>query len=261
MKRLARLWPVLWSLTARVLAQSPFDGTWKIDNNQTQSTAHYDYLLQGGEFRCLTCATQIVVKADGLDHSIAGDPCYDTVSVRVVDERRIEETDKKSGKTVGTLRIAVSDDGKSATENWTESCNAKGDVVSGVDMLVRVAPGPVGAHAISGSWKISKRIGRSENALVITLKLTSSEFSFFDPTDQGYVAKLNGAETPFLGDVAGIVVCVKRIDERTVEQTEKRGGKVVAVTRFVVAADGKTLHVSEQDKTTGTLKQFVAHRQ
>src|SRR5262249_7188079 len=155
------------------LAQSPFDGTWKLDSNLIQSTIHYDYLLQNGTFHCATCDPPVAVKADGLDQKVVGDPCYDTISVRVVDDRTTEETDKKNGKIVGTQRMIVSADGNTATEKWMESCNTKGEAVSGIDIMARLAPGPHGAHAISGSWKISKRINRSENALVITLKLTS----------------------------------------------------------------------------------------
>ena len=262
MKRLARFgWLLSCLIPAQGLAQSAFDGKWKIDNNQTESTVHYDYVLQDGTFHCTTCDPPIIVEADGQDHRVAGDPCVDTVSVRVVDERTTEETDKKNGRTVGTLRMKVSDDGTTAAEDWTESCNAKGDILSGTDTLVRVAPGPSGSHAISGSWKISKRVSRSENTLVITLKLTTNTFSFSDPTDQSYVAKLDGSETPFKGDLEGTVVSVKRFNESTIEQTDKRAGKVVEVTRFVISADGKTLTIFEEDKTKGTVRRFVGHKQ
>jgi len=43
-----------WLLTAQVLAQSRFDGQWRIDDTLTQSTIHYDYVLQAGMFRCTT---------------------------------------------------------------------------------------------------------------------------------------------------------------------------------------------------------------
>jgi len=190
-------------LSAHASAQSSFDGTWRLDTSDSQpSTVHYDYLLQDGIYRCATCDPPIEVRADGQDHKITGEPCYDTVSVRVVDDRTAEETDKKNGRIVSTLRLAVSADGKTATDEWTESCNAKGDIVAGQDIMSRVAEAPRGAHAISGSWRISKRLNRSENALVITLKLQGDMFSFTDPTDQHYAAKLDGTETPIKGDLS-----------------------------------------------------------
>jgi hypothetical protein len=263
MERLLRFGLLMLSLMfTRATAQSPFDGTWRLDTSDSQpSTVHYDYLLQDGIYHCTTCDPPIEVRADGNDHKVTGDGCYDTVSVKVVDDRTIEEADKRNGKVVGTLKLAVSADGKTATEEWTESCNAKGDVVAGQDIMSRLADGPRGAHAISGSWRISKRGKRSENALLITLKLEGDVFSFADPTDQSYAAKLDGTETSFKGDLSGTVVSVKRIDDRTMQETDKQNGKVVEVTRFAVSADGKTLTISQENKANSTTRQFVAHKQ
>lgn len=253
---------ILSTMLTQAMAQSPFDGTWRLDpSGPPASTVHYDYLLQDGVYHCTTCDPPIEVRADGQDHKITGDPCYDTISVRIMDDRTTEETQKRNGKVVGTLRLTVSADGKTANDEWTESCNAKGDVVAGQDIMSRIADGPRGAHAISGSWKISKRVSRSENALVITLKLQGNVFSFSDPTDQSYAAKLDGTETSFKGDLSGTMVSVKRIGENTMEETDKRGGKVVEVTRFVVSADGKTVTISLENKVDGTTRQFVAHKQ
>jgi len=253
---------VLSLMAASAVAQSVFDGTWKIDLNDPQSsTAHYDYLLQDGTYHCPTCDPPLEIRADGKDHKITGEPCYDTVSLKVVDASTTEETDKRNGKTVGTTRMSVSPDGNTATVEWTESCNAQGDIVAGKDIMARVAQAPRGSHAISGSWRITKRLNRSENALVATLKLEDDTFSFADPAGQGYAAKLDGTETPFKGDLSGTIVSVKRIDENTVEETDKRDGKVAEVTRFTVSADGKTLTVSMENKTNGDVWRFVAHKQ
>lgn len=141
-----------------------------------------------------------------------------------------------------------------------QSCNAKGDVVAGQDIMSRVAEAPRGAHAISGSWKVSKRLNRSESAVLITLKLEADTFSFADPTDQHYKAKLDGTETPFEGDLSGSVVSVKRIGENTIEETDREDGKVVRVARFVISDDGKTLKISETNKANET-RWFVCHKQ
>ena len=242
-------------------AQSLFDGTWKIDLNESQSsTTQYNYLLQDGIYHCPTCDPPLETKADGKDHQITGEPCYDTVSLRVVDAHTTEETDKRNGKAVGTRRMTISPDGDTATVEWTESCNAQGDVVAGKDLLARLTQSPRGAHAISGSWRITKRMNRSENALVATLKLEGDTFSFADPSGQSYTAKLDGTETPIKGDLSNTMVSVKRIDEHTIEETDKREGKIVEVTRFTVSADAKTMTVSMADKANGTIRQFVCHK-
>jgi hypothetical protein len=235
-------------MPVQALAQSPFDGKWKINLAESQfSTEPAVYMLQGGTYHCPTCDPPLEIPADGSDHKIVGEPCYDTASIKVVDDRAMEEIDKRNGKPVGTTRITVSPDGNTATVEWTENCNAQGDVVAGKDIVARVAQAPRGAHAISGSWRITKRVNRSENALVVTLKLDGSTFSFADPTGQSYTAKLDGTETPFKGDLSGTMVSVKRIDENTIEETDRHNEKIVEVTRFTCSADGKTMSVSMEN--------------
>jgi len=118
-----------------------------------------------------------------------------------------------------------------------------------------------GRAAVSGSWQISKRVNRSENALVVTLKLEGDTFSFVDPAGQGYAARLDGTETPIKGDLSNTVVSVKRIGENMIEETDKRGGKVVEVTRFTLSGNGKTMTVSMEDKVKGGTRQFVCYKQ
>lgn len=260
------LWLALLVMTslspAAAKAQSPFDGTWRIDLDQPQPASKPEvYLLQNGTYHCSTCDPPLEIAADGKDHKIAGDSCYDTVSVRVVDPRTIEETDKGNGKAVGSFRMTVSPDGDTATSEWSERCNAAGDVVAGKDILTRVAKGPAGSHLISGSWQISKRLNRSENALVVTLKLTGDAFSFADPSGQSYVAKLDGTETNFKGDLSHTVVSVKRIDDHTIEETDKREGKIVQTVRFELSPDGRTMPVSMKNIATGTTKTFLLRKQ
>jgi hypothetical protein len=253
---------ISWLMLVQAMPQSPFNGVWKVDLAESQrSTRTYAYLLQDNTYRCATCDPPLDIRADGRDQKITGEPCYDTVNLKVVDDWTTLETDKRNGKTVGTSRMTVSSDGSSATFEWTESCNANGDVVSGKDILSRITKGPRGAHTVSGSWQISKRVNRSENALVVTLKLEDDTFSFADPAGQGYAARLDGTETPFKGSLSNTMVSVKRIDENTIEESDKQDGKVVEVTRFTLSTDGKTMTVSMEDKVKGGTRQFACHKQ
>jgi hypothetical protein len=253
---------LLISWSTFVQEQSRFDGTWKIDLAESEAPTKPElYLLQDSTYRCTTCDPPLDIRADGRDQKITGEACYDTVSLKVVDDRTTEETDKRIGKAVGTSKMTVSSDGNSATVEWTESCNANGDVISGTLILTRATKGPRGSHAVSGSWQIVKRVNLSENALVATLKLEGDTFSFADPTGQSYAARLDGTPTPIKGDLTNSMVSLKRIGENTIEETEKDGGKVVKVTRFTLSADGKTMTISIESKAKGSVRQFIAHRQ
>jgi hypothetical protein len=251
-----------WLVPVEAVAQSPFDGTWRIDPESQRFSAKPDiYLLKEGRYQCITCDPQLDLPADGADHPITGEPCYDTVSVRVVNDHTTEETDKRNGKTVGTTRIIVSPDGKTATTEWMETCNANDDISSGKDILSRVTKGPRGSHAISGSWRTLKRWNQSENALVVTLKLEDETFSFADPTGQSYVARLDGTETPIKGDLSNTMVSVRRIGVNTIQETDKHNGKIVEVVCFTVWADRKTISVSMENRMKRATTRFVLRKQ
>ncbi len=243
------------------LAQSPFDGTWRVAPGSDQFPTKPDvYLLQGGIYRCPTCDPPLTIAADGEGHKVTA-PCYDTVGVKAVDGRTTEETDKRNGKTVGTSKMTVSPDGNTATVESTEMCNARGDVITVKKSMERVARGPEGAHVVSGSWHTTKYLNMSENALVVTIRLEGDTFFFADPTGQSYIAKLDGTETPITGDLGNTRVSLKRIDQNTVQQTEKRDGKIVDVIRITVSTDGKTMSWFGGDKAKGTAWQFDAQKQ
>ena len=247
---------------SQAAAQSPFDGTWTIDLNTTQlPTKPGAYLLQAGVYHCRTCIPPIDVRADGLDHRVSGDSCYDTVSIRVLDDRTVQETDKNRGKIVHTEKMTVAADGNTAVWEFSDSCDANGEEVTWKQISVRVSKGPAGSHAISGSWRAMRIVNSSENGLTATLKLDGDNFSFTDSTGQSYTAKLDGPDAPFKGDPSNTLVSVKRIDENTIEETDKRAGKVVSMTRFTVSADGKTLNVTISDKLQGSSTQFLAQKQ
>ncbi len=86
-------------MPAMAMAQSVFDGTWKVDLKSAKFPTKPDvFLLQDGMYHCKTCVPPVDVKADGKDQKVSGHPYYDMVSIKVVDARTIEETDKKNGK-------------------------------------------------------------------------------------------------------------------------------------------------------------------
>ena len=72
---------------------------------------------------------------------------------------------------------------------------------------------------------------------------------------------IDGTQTPIKGDLSHAVVSVKRTAADTIEQTDKRDGKILQVTRFVVSGDGKTLTVSIEDIGKATSKHFIARKQ
>jgi hypothetical protein len=259
------LWFVLLVLLLTpglAMAQSAFDGTWKIDLKSAQFPTKPDvYLLQDGMYHCKTCVPPIDIKADGQDQKVTGHPYYDTSSIKVLDDRTIEETDKKNGKTVATGKTWVSADGNTLMFEFRDSSNTNADPVTGKGEETRVAKGPTGSHAISGSWRTAKVENVSDNGLTFTNKVEGDSLTMTNPTGQSYTAKLDGTEAPYKGDPGTTSVSVKRLDKNTVEETDKRDGKVISVSRMTIAADGKTMAIAVDDKLHGTTFQVTAQKQ
>lgn len=244
------------------MAQSAFDGTWKIDMKTAQfSQKPDDYLLQDGMYHCKTCVPAIDIKADGQDQKVTGHPYYDTMSIKVVDDRTLEATEKKNGKTVATSKTWVSADGNTMMFEFTDSSATNADPVTGKGEETRVAKGPAGSHGISGSWRTAKLESVSDNGLTFTYKVEGDSLTMTTPTGQSYTAKLDGTDAPYKGDPGTSSVSVKRLDKNTIEETDKRDGKVISVARITVAADGKSMTVAVDDKLHGTSSQFVAVKQ
>src|SRR6516165_8300732 len=94
------------------LAQSPFDGTWKIDLNKAQLPKKPDvYKLENGKFACDSCVPKYEVAADGQDQKVTGHPYFDTIAIKVVDDHNVETTYKRGDKTVLAEKYAISNDG------------------------------------------------------------------------------------------------------------------------------------------------------
>jgi hypothetical protein len=49
--------------------------------------------------------------------------------------------------------------------------------------------------------------------------------------------------------------------KNTIEETDKRDGKVISVARWTVGSDGKTMAVKVEDKLHGSNMQFTATKQ
>ena len=58
---------------------------------------------------------------------------------------------------------------------------------------------------------------------------------------QSYNAKFDGKEYPVEGDPGHTVVTLKRIDDNTVVETDRRNGKIIDEIRLAAAKDGKTM--------------------
>ena len=71
--------------------------------------------------------------------------------------------------------------------------------------------------------------------------------SMSDRMGRSFSAKLDGTEAPYGGSDEFTSVSLKVIDSHTIEESDKRAGKVVKISRWSVGPDGKTMHVRFDD--------------
>lgn len=238
-------------LPALAMAQTRFNGTWKLDLGTLPVPEKPNvWLLQDGIYQCKSCSPPIEVKADGKDQPAARQQ-YDTISAKVLDDRTVREIEKKNGQIVSDEKFTVSADGNTATDefaNWKMS-------------MRRLAQGPAGSHALSGSWQTFKIESTSDNELLITYKLDGETLTMSRPTGQSYAAKLDGTVASYKGEPGINGVSVKRVDANTIEETDELDGKVVSVTRMTVAIEGKSMAIVVNSGEPRTTSRFVALKQ
>jgi hypothetical protein len=134
--------------TALSFAQSPHMGTWKLDEAKSKIPAGVvknstvTYANDGDNVKVTTDGTdgdgkpmhtEWTGKFDGKEYPLTGDPTADSRSYKMIDDRTLDLTSKKSGKATNSGHVVVSKDGKTRTlqMNATDSSGKK---VSGVSM-------------------------------------------------------------------------------------------------------------------------------
>jgi hypothetical protein len=108
----------------------------------------------------------------------------------------------------------------------------------------------------TGTWKLNEAKskfapGAQKNHTVVyeaagddvkvTVDGTSSDGK---PTHNEWTGKFDGKDYPVTGDPSSDSRSYKKVDDRTLELTVKKDGKVTTTGRIVVAADGKSRTVS-----------------
>jgi hypothetical protein len=246
----------LFALTTPAHAQSPFDGTWRLNPASAKFTPKpFTTYTSQGWFHCVSCEPPYDVAADGQDHAVSGH-AYDTVSVTLVDAHTIKFVYKKDGKTTGDELDSVSADGKVMT-SVTSNYPMNGQVTHSTAKLKRIGVVRPGVHATSGNWQILN-FTDTENDLLFTFKSSGDEFTMTDPTGDNYTAKFDGSDYPYKGAYGANAVSLKKIDAHTIEETDKRDGTVINVAKMAVSPNGKSMTIVSHDPRNDTTSTFTA---
>ncbi len=256
MKKIVALISLLPAVT---FAADLFDGTWRARLDSVRVSGKPEvFELSGGIFECKSCVPPYKVKADGTDQAVPPQEYRDHAAVKILSAASIEVTEKKGGRVMVIMTENVAADGSKLTGTFTNYFGAA--PVTGAYTEKRVAPGPQGAHPISGAWMQDSIGSMSDAARTITLQSTLNGLKM-SWNGQVTDAKFDGNAYPTNGDLGNTMVTLKKLSANQFEETDRRGGKVVDVTVWTVAADGKTLTSVDSDLNHETKTSMVFDKQ
>jgi hypothetical protein len=243
-----------------LLAQSPFDGTWKTIYDESKiSQKPIKFTVSKGLYDAFSTAPEIHVKADGQDQPVTGHAYY-TIAVTEVDAHTAQLVYKKNGKTMTESTYTASADGKTLNVSVKNHPAASDQIVTTEVTLKRVGEAPAGANATSGSWRIQK-LNASENGLLETYKFSGDELTYSTPTGETWTAKPDGNDYPVKGTYNYDAVSLKKIDAQTIEKSLKRGGKLIEVDKVSISSDGKKMTAVDRSKLTGRTSTYISEKQ
>jgi hypothetical protein len=221
-------------------ADDPFLGKWKVNPSKSKLTDEMKVDALGLNKYVLTFGPGAVdtIVADGSDQpALQGT----TLSVAVEGPNNWKVVRKKQGRTIIIGLWTLSGDGKTLDDDYTEY-NADSSTIKLHYIYQRTA----GSSGFTGTWDSSSEQVNSD----IKLEIQPSQgdgLSFISSIYGGSKnMKLDGRDYPKLGsDVApGSASSGRRVNQRTLELTDKLDGKITQSRRIELAPDLQTLTIS-----------------
>lgn len=245
---------------ACAFAQSAFNGTWETQLNSIKGMGKPLVIhLKNGMYEC-NCVPPVKIKADGENHAVTGNPGYNSMSVKVVDDHTIHVVYKKDGKVTTDETVTAAPDGKTATYEFTDSSGSS--PVTGKGVADRVAKGAAGSNAVAGSWKFGHWESMSDNGRTFTYKVDGKQVSFSDPTGDTYTAEIGGKAAPFTGGgMSGMTVSVKQHGKDGLRETYMHDGKTTRVATMTISSNGKTMKTVDKNVKDGRTMTMLADKQ
>jgi hypothetical protein len=226
------------STAARCLAaDSPWDGTWKLNRARSQMTgATFTYSKNpDGSLRYSNGSSVAYNFAcDGKEYPTVSER---TITCTTTGDTIYETTTKSNGKILTVSHRLLSADGKTMTME-TMGVQPDGTTFTDRNTFQRVS----GTTGLVGKWRTTKTASTTPEIEVmkVTGEMMHTEFpGYQDRVD----AKMDGSDAPFVGATLppGLTVAIRVEGPRRLHVTQKMNGKVLGETTQTVSEDGKTL--------------------
>ena len=235
-----------WTVSAFSAATDPFVGKWKVNASQSRIADQMSIEAVGENKYRLTfggTGETETVAADGTDQpGLSGS----TLSVTIEQPDAWKIVRKKEGRTLLTAKWKLSKDGKTLTDAFTS--DRPDGSSSTINMVYTRAAGNSG---IPGTWETTDVKLDAVYELEIRPYDTDG-LSFLSNAAPPKNIKFDGKEhlDPATGATSGAASLGHRVDERSLEYTNKIKGKIVQARQLTLSPDLKTLtivlHLADQ---------------
>jgi hypothetical protein len=226
----------------------PRVGSWKLisaqstlnpPNKLSVTALHHEvHVIMSGDTH-----VDFTAKSDGHDTPVSGNPAFNQVELHKIDKRQAEVKEMKDGAIVGTIRDALSNDGKELTV--TTASKSHPDQVS---VWTRSGGAKVPGDPIAGEWTQDLTKTRLRQGLVLKIEPDGNGGVRFSG-DFSYTARFDGK--PYdLQNSRNDTVTLQLVDPHTVDSIYRRDDQVAQKDRWVVSADGQQMTLT----TTGTFE-------
>lgn len=221
-------------------ADDPFVGKWKVNPSKSKLTDEMKVDALGANRYVLTFGPGAVdtIVADGTDQpALEGT----TLSVTVEGPNNWKVVRKKEGRTIIIGLWTLSGDGKTLDDDYTEY-RPDGSTMKLHYIYERTA----GRSGFTGTWDSSSE--EVNSAIELEIQPYQDDGLSFDGSFWGWTKdmKFDGHDYPNLDKNAspGSASSGRRVNERSLELTDKREGKVTGTRRMELSTDLKTLTMS-----------------
>jgi len=218
-------------------ADDPAVGEWKLNPSKSKLTDEMKVESVGANKYAFDFGggTAEAVVADGSDQPAGFGT---TLSVTVLAPDCWKVVRKKDGRIIITATWKLSQDEKTLTDNFT-GVDPKGSTNNLLYVYTRTA----GKAGFAGTWESTSE--QMNSVFVLQVRPYEGDgLSFINPSAEVTTSvKFDGKDYPKLGPNVspGATSSGRRVDERTLEITDKINGKIMATRQIKLSADVKTL--------------------
>jgi hypothetical protein len=244
------------TLWAQSEQSDPLVGKWKLDPTKSRITDMMRVEAAGGNKYALIFNTGDFepIVADGTDQPAS---FGSTVSITVASPDNWKVVRKKNGKIQLIGNWNLSDDGKTLTDAFS-STKANGEMSVVNYVYKRTAPG----SGFVGTWE------SESDTVTYTFEFQIAPyegdgFTLISPGGTTKNMKFDGKDYPIQGQYVfpGTVASGRRVNERTVEVTDKTNGRVVDKQHIELSPDLKTLTITSHPAGQSKANVFAFDRE